>query len=103
MFCGMPEPMSTADAGRLGGRKSRRRLSPDQARAMVRIREARKLFRSYHARCFWWVPSDLVITLERVAWVADHLRKRGGRLEWRLAARLDALSPVTASIATPES
>ena len=59
--------MSTADAGRLGGRKSRRRLSPDQARAMVRIREARKLFRAYHSRCFWWAPSDLVVSFERVA------------------------------------
>lgn len=90
----MREPMSTADAGRLGGQKSRRRLSPDQARGMVRIREARKLFRAYHARCFWWTPADLVITRERVAWVADHLRKHGGRLEWRLAARLDAPSTV---------
>ena len=99
----MRKPMSTADAGRLGGRKSRRRLSPDQARAMVRIREARKLFRAYHARCFWWAPADLVITPERVAWVADHLRKHGGRLEWRLAARLEAPSLVTPTSSTGAS
>ncbi len=61
---------------------------------MVRIREARKLFRAYHARCFWWAPADLVITAVRIAWVADHLRKHGGRLEWRLAGRLDAPLPV---------
>ena len=96
----MRKPMSTADAGRLGGHKSRRHLSPDQARAMVRIREARKLFRAYHARCFWWAPADLVITPERVAWVADHLRKHGGRLEWRLAARLEVPSLVTPSSST---
>jgi len=99
----MRNPMSTADAGRLGGRKSRRLLSPDQARAMVRIREARKLFRAYHARCFWWAPADLVISLDRVAWVADQLRKRGGRLEWRLAARLDGPSPVTVPESNRES
>ena len=98
----MPEPMSTADAGRLGGRKSRRRLSPDQARAMVRIREARKLFRAYHARCFWWAPADLVITIERVPWVAEHLRKHGGRMEWRLAARLEAPSPFAESESSGE-
>jgi len=78
---------------RIGGRKSRRLLSPDQARAMVRIREARKLFRACHARCFWWAPADLVITPDRIAWVADQLRKHGGRVEWRLAGRLEAPSP----------
>ena len=85
----MQNPMSTADAGRLGGQKSRRQLSPAQARAMVAVREARKLFRAYHGRCFWWTPVDLVIAEGQVGWVAEQLRKRGGRLEWRLAARLD--------------
>jgi hypothetical protein len=58
---------------------------------MVAVREARKLFRANHVRCFWWTPPDFVIRVEDVAWVADGLRKHGGREEWRAAARLEQL------------
>ena len=85
----MPKPMTTADAGRLGGLRSRRHLSPEAARAMVKVREARKLYRAYHTTCFWWARPDLVIGMADIAWVADGLRKHGGRDAWRAAARLE--------------
>lgn len=87
----MSKTMSTAQAGRLGGIKSRRTLSPQQARAMVCVREARRLFRAHHLTAFWWVRPDLPIALRDVPWVADQLRKHGGRDAWSQAARLDRL------------
>ena len=83
--------MTTAEAGRLGGLRSRRQLSAESARAMVRVREARKLFRTNYITCFWWARPDLIIRAEDVAWVANGLRKHGGREAWRAAAALDRL------------
>jgi hypothetical protein len=83
--------MSVSDAGRLGGQRSRRRLSAESARAMVCVREARKAFRMHYLRCFWWARADVVIRLPDVPWVADGLRKHGGREGWRQAARLERL------------
>lgn len=85
----MSHAMTTAEAGRLGGLRSRRHLSPDAARAMVRVREARRLYRAYYDTCFWWAQLDLRISAADVAWVADGLRKHGGRAAWRAAARLE--------------
>ena len=83
--------MTTAEAGRLGGQRSRRQLSAESARAMVAVREARKLFRANYITCFWWTRPDLIIRAGDVAWVADGLRKHGGREAWRAAARLERL------------
>jgi hypothetical protein len=83
--------MTTAEAGRLGGFRSRRRLSSESARAMVGVREARKLFRANYLTCFWWARPDLIIGMTDVAWVADGLRKHGGRAEWHAAARLERM------------
>ena len=58
---------------------------------MVRVREARKLFRTNYITCFWWARPDLIIRAEDVAWVANGLRKHGGREAWRAAAALDRL------------
>ena len=90
----MRRKMTTADTGRHGGLRSRRTLSPESARAMVCVREARKLFLANYLTCFWWARPDLVIGIDEVPWVADGLRKPGGRAEWRAAARLEQmLSP----------
>jgi len=77
-----------AEIGRRGGRKSRRTLDADQARAMVRLREARRAYRLYHARCFWSCPPTLDIGMADVAWVAEQLMKHGGREAWEKGARL---------------
>lgn len=77
-----------AKIGRRGGTKSRRTLAPETAREMVRLREARRAFRRYYARCFWSYRADLVITRDDIAWVAEQLRKHGDREAWMLAAAL---------------
>ncbi len=77
-----------ADIGRRGGTKSRRTLDPDTARDMVRVREARRAYRTYYASCFWSYRSDLTITRDDVAWVAEQLRKHGDRSAWLVAAKL---------------
>lgn len=97
----MPRRMTTAQAGRLGGLRSRRALSPDAARAMVQVREARKLYRAYHTTCFWWARPDLVVGLRDIAWVADGLRRHGGRDAWHEAARLDRYALVPSELSTP--
>jgi hypothetical protein len=77
-----------AKIGKRGGRKSRRTLDPDTARAMVGVRQARRLYRKFHAECFWSFDPDYRISLSDVAWVAEQLRKRGGREAWEAARKL---------------
>lgn len=77
-----------AEIGSRGGRKSRRELSPEAARDMVRVREARRAFRRFRASCFWSYRPDLVIRIVDVPWVAEQLMKHGNREAWHVAARL---------------
>jgi hypothetical protein len=77
-----------AEIGRRGGTKSRRQLSSDDARNMVRIREARRAFNTYHAQCFWYMREDLKVTLNDIPEIARGLRQNGGRQGFILAAKL---------------
>jgi len=77
-----------AEIGRRGGQKSRRQLDPETARAMVRVREARRAYRRFHARCFWSYDPDYVIKKDDIPWVVEQLRKHGGREAWDLSAKL---------------
>jgi hypothetical protein len=77
-----------AEIGRRGGQRSKRALEPSTARQMVRLREARRAFRRFHARCFWSAARDYVVTPEDIAWVAKQLMTHGGREGWRIGTRL---------------
>jgi hypothetical protein len=77
-----------AAIGSRGGIVSRRKLGFEEARKMVRIREARRAYRRFHAQCFWSYDPDLEITGKDVPWVADQLRKHGGREAWRIGTKL---------------
>jgi hypothetical protein len=77
-----------AEIGRKGGMKSRRALEPDAARDMVRVREARRAYRRFHAECFWSFDPAYRIGPPDVAWVAEQLRKHGGRDAWDAAGKL---------------
>ena len=74
--------------GRAGGRASRRRLASEDARNMVRVREARRAYRRFHTQCFWSSPADYRVGLGDLEWVVERLRTYGGREGWELAARL---------------
>lgn len=74
--------------GSSGGRKSRRHLESDAARAMVRLREARRAFRQFHTRCFWSTGPEFVVTTADIPWVAERLMTYGGRRGWEIGARL---------------
>lgn len=77
-----------AEIGARGGRKSRRTLSSEDARAMVKVREARRAFRRFRTRCFWSARPDLEIGIDDVPWVAEQLMKHGDREAWHIGARL---------------
>ena len=77
-----------AEIGRRGGRKSRRTLDPETARDMVRVREARREYRRFHAKCFWSYDPDYRVRLSDVAWVAEQLCRHGGRDAWDAARKL---------------
>ncbi len=77
-----------ADIGRRGGRKSRRTLAPETARAMVRIREARRAYRRFYTECFWSFDPTYTIGPSDVGWVAKQLCKHGGREAWSVAGKL---------------
>ena len=55
---------------------------------MVQVREARRAYRGFHARCFWSFDPNLIISESDVPWVIDQLKKYGGREGWEVAARL---------------
>lgn len=77
-----------AKIGQSGGVRSRRNLSSEAARDMVRIREARRLFRLFYAQCFWYMKPDMRITLTDIPEIARGLRKNGGREGYLLARKL---------------
>ena len=77
-----------ARIGSRGGRRSRRKLDPETARSMVRVREARRAFRRFRSMCFWSYRPDLEIGPADVSWVAEQLMKHGGREAWLVGARL---------------
>jgi len=77
-----------AEIGQRGGRKSRRALDSDTARRMVRVREARRAYRKFHARCFWSYRPDLEVGMADVDWVARTLMKHGDREAWEAGIRL---------------
>jgi hypothetical protein len=58
-------------------------LTPDE-----RLELANRLYREYHARCFWHCPRDLVITEDLIPIVVKGLRKHGGRRGFVLSAQL---------------
>ncbi len=74
--------------GKVGGKKSRRQLSSDEARLMVRVREARKLFKKYYAQCFWSYDINYKIEKSDIPWVGDQLMKNGDRKLWSLGVKL---------------
>ena len=77
-----------AEIGRRGGRKSRRRLEPETAREMVRLREARRAYQRFHAHCFWSSPPEFRVERLDVAWVAEQLMRYGGREAWEKGVSL---------------
>ena len=77
-----------AEIGRRGGRKSRRGLDPETARGMVRVREGRRAYRRFFTECFWSFDPAYPIGSSDIAWVAEQLRKHGGRDAWQVAAKL---------------
>jgi len=86
-----------ANIGRKGGRKSRRRLPPETARDMVRVREARKLFRlpelidEYRDRCLWFLRQDYVPkTTAEILKTLDLIEQYGDRAGYERAEEIKA-------------
>lgn len=77
-----------SEIGRRGGQKSRRTLDSKTAKAMVALREARKAYKKFHARCFWSSPIDYVIQVEDIPWVVKQLKTHGGREGWVKGSKL---------------
>ena len=77
-----------AEIGSRGGRKSRRALAPETARAMAQVREARRAYRRFYAACFWSFDPDYRIGPSDVGWVTEQLRRYGGRDAWEIARKL---------------
>jgi hypothetical protein len=55
----------------------------------TKVDEAQRLFREYHARCFWSYQPDSVITEEKIEWVREGLRRHGGMPGWNAAKTLN--------------
>lgn len=77
-----------ARIGRRGGLRSKRVLSSEQARRMVRLREARRAYKEFHTSCFWSFDPKYPLTDADVEWVARRLMEFGGREGWERGSRL---------------
>ncbi len=44
---------------------------------MVQLREARRAYRLYHARCFWSFNPEYAVGYDDIEWVAEQLMKNG--------------------------
>lgn len=77
-----------SEIGRKGGQRSRRTLTKEQSRNMLKVREARRAFKKFKALCFWSYAPDLEITIHDVPWVAEMLMKHGNREAWNTAIKL---------------
>jgi len=60
----------------------------EKGRLDERLALANRLFREYHASCFWHSPRDLVITEELIPFVVKGLRRYGGHQGFFAAAPL---------------
>ncbi len=74
--------------GRRGGQRSRRKLDPETARNMTRVRDARRAYKKFYANCFWSFAPDYIVEIDDIPWVADQLMKHGGRDAWEVGTRL---------------
>ena len=77
-----------AAIGSKGGLRSRRQLDSTTARRMVRLREARRAYRLFHARCFWSFDPGYEIGFDDMDWVAEQLMRNGNRQAWEKGVKL---------------
>ena len=49
---------------------------------------AQEAFREFHARCFWFMRADAVVTVEDIPYVCSRLRADGGREGFMRAAQI---------------
>jgi len=90
-----------AEIGHRGGRKSRRHLSSDDARDMVRVREALRIFRlselieEYRERCLWFMRKDYQPkTTAEILKVLEMIERYGDRAGYERAEEIKSwLSP----------
>jgi hypothetical protein len=67
----------------------------DPLDARQRLELASRLYREYHARCFWHSPLDLVITEDLIPFVVKGLRKHGGRRGFLLSSQIKGENEAT--------
>ena len=80
--------MYLSEIGKIGGSKSRRKLDSRTARDMVRLREARRIYKKYHTQCFWSHDLNYVVNLQDVPWISQQLMKNGNRKLWIIGSKL---------------
>ena len=49
---------------------------------------ARRAFREFHTRCFWFMRADAEIVAEELPYICERLRADGGRRGFQIAAEL---------------
>lgn len=80
--------MYLSEIGRRGGLKSRRKLSSVEAKNMVLVREARRAFKKFYSQCFWSHDPKYKVEIKDIEWVAEQLKKTGGRKAFEVGMRL---------------
>jgi hypothetical protein len=77
--------------GSRGGKKSKRRLDPAQARRMVAVREAQKAYDQHRHEYFWSYQEGAKIRFEDIEWVVQGLMNEGNRAAFEKARQIKRL------------
>lgn len=77
-----------AQIGSKGGSKSKRKLSAEDARMMVKLREARRAYKKYYAMCFWHMKEDLIPKRKDLSIIAKYLKRYGDRQAYIIGRKL---------------
>ena len=77
--------------GSRGGKKSRRKLTPEHARKMVAVREAQKAYDRHRHQYFWSYRDGAKITYEDIDWVTQGMMNEGNRAAFEEARRIRRL------------
>jgi hypothetical protein len=77
-----------AKIGSKGGTKSKRILSSESAKKMVRLRESRRAFVKFYNQCFWSYDPNYKIEYKDIKWVSQQLIKNGNLELWKIGKKL---------------
>lgn len=75
--------------GKIGGSRSKRKLSSSDSFKMLALREASRAFKEYKKTCFWSFPNDFQVTQNNIPLISKTLKEQGNRKAFLKAQKIE--------------